>query len=49
VEGFNKSLMKFLKKDQIICFTIEKNKVRIHLALGLQSVGFQKFYKHAFK
>jgi hypothetical protein len=38
VEGFNKLLTKFLPKDKTYCQTIE-NEARIHLAVGLQSVG----------
>jgi hypothetical protein len=38
VESFNKLLTKFLPKDRTYCKTIE-NKARIHLVLGLQSVG----------
>jgi hypothetical protein len=48
VEGFNKLLTKFLPKDKTYCQTIE-NKARIHLAVGLQSVGFQQFYKRVFQ
>jgi hypothetical protein len=48
VESFNKLLTMFLPKDRTYCNTIE-NKSRIHLALGLQSVGYKKFYKRLFK
>jgi hypothetical protein len=44
VESFNKRLTKFLPKDRTYCFSIE-NKVRIHVAVGLQSVGYRKFYE----
>jgi hypothetical protein len=36
------------EKDQTFCNTIE-NKVRIYLALGLQSVGYRRFYQRLFK
>jgi hypothetical protein len=48
VESFNKLLTRFLPKDRMYCNTIE-NKARIHVALGLQSVGYKQFYKHLFE
>jgi hypothetical protein len=48
VESFNKLLTKFLPKDRTYCNTIE-NKTRIHVALGLQSVGYRQFYKRLFE
>jgi hypothetical protein len=48
VNGFNKQLTKFLPKDRTYCNRTENN-ARIHLALGLQSVGYRKFYKSLFK
>jgi hypothetical protein len=48
VETFNKLLTKILPKDQTYCNTIEK-KTRIHLALGLQSVGYTQFYQRLFE
>jgi hypothetical protein len=48
VESFNKLLTKFLPKDRTYCKTIE-NKAIIHLALGLQSVGYEQFYKRLFE
>jgi hypothetical protein len=47
VEGFNKFLTKFLPKDRTYCQTIE-NKARSMLAVGLQSVGYRKFYGRLF-
>ena len=47
VEGFNKLLTKLLHKDKTYCQTIE-NKAHIHLAVGLQSVGYADFYKRVF-
>jgi hypothetical protein len=47
VKAFNKFLTKFLPKDKTYCQTIE-NKARSMLAVGLQSVGCQKFYKRVF-
>jgi hypothetical protein len=48
VESFNKLLTKFLPNDRTYCNMIE-NKARIHLALGLQSVGYKQFHKHLFE
>jgi hypothetical protein len=48
VESLNKLLTKFLPKDRTYCNTIE-NKSRIHLWLGLQTVGYKKFYKRLFE
>jgi hypothetical protein len=48
VEGFNKLITKFLPKDKTYCQTIE-NKVRVHLAAGIQSVGYDNFYKRVFE
>jgi hypothetical protein len=43
VEGFNKFSTKFLPKNIMYCQTIE-NKARSMLAVGLQSIGYQKLY-----
>jgi hypothetical protein len=48
VEGFNKLLTKFLPKDKTHCQTIE-NKARMHLAVGLQSVGYQQWCERVFE
>jgi hypothetical protein len=47
VEAFNKFLTEFLPKDKTYCQTIE-NKARLMLAVGLQSVGYRKFYERVF-
>jgi hypothetical protein len=43
VEGMNKFFTKFLLKDRTYGMTIE-NKVRIHLAVCIDSVGYQSTY-----
>jgi hypothetical protein len=43
VEGFNGLIRKFLPKDRTYCKTIE-TMFRIYLAMGIQSVGYHKFY-----
>jgi hypothetical protein len=48
VVSFNKLLTKFLPEDRTYYNTIE-NKARIHLALGLQSVGKKNFYERLFE
>jgi hypothetical protein len=48
VESFNKLLTKFLPKYRTYC-NIIKNKARMHFALCLQSVGYQKFYERLFE
>jgi hypothetical protein len=44
VEGFNKLITKLLLKDRTFCKTIE-NFVRIHLAMYLLSIGYEKTYE----
>ena len=46
-EGFNKLIPKFLPKDRTFCKTIE-NKVRIHLACCLLSIGYEETYWRVF-
>jgi hypothetical protein len=48
VKSFNKLLSKFVPKDRKYFNTIE-NKARIHVGLGLQSVGYKQFYKRLFE
>jgi hypothetical protein len=43
VKAFNQLIAKFLPKHRMCCKTIEK-KVRIHLAMCIQSVGYRRFY-----
>jgi hypothetical protein len=47
VEGFNKLITKLLLKDRTFCKTIE-NFVRIHLAMYLLSIGYEKTYERVF-
>jgi hypothetical protein len=44
VEGLNKFFTKFLPKDRTYAMTIE-NKVRIYLAVAIDSVGYTETYK----
>ena len=44
VEGLNKLFTKFLPKDRTLAMTIE-NKVRIHLAICIDSIGYYETYK----
>ena len=48
VKSFNKLLMKFLRKDRTYCFTIE-NQERINVALGIQSLGYRRYYDRLFE
>jgi hypothetical protein len=43
VEGMNKFFTKFLPKDRTYAMTIE-NQVRIHLAIFIDSVGYEETY-----
>jgi hypothetical protein len=49
VESFKKRLTKFLPKDRTFWNTTIENKARIHVALGLQSVGYKHFYQQLLK
>jgi hypothetical protein len=44
VEGFNKFFTKFLPKDRTYGMSIE-NKVRIHLAICIDSAGYVETYR----
>jgi hypothetical protein len=48
VEGMNKFFTKFLPKDRTYAMTIE-NKVRIHLAVAIDSVGYTEVYQRLAK
>jgi hypothetical protein len=45
VAGLNKFFMKFLHKDRTLAMTVE-NKVRIYLAVLIDSVGYTDVYQH---
>jgi hypothetical protein len=48
-ESLNGFIIKFLPKHKHYCRTIVNRGARTYVAIGIDSVGYQKYYQHLWK